>query len=116
MHALLLAKAAQEQSTLGHLIWRFIGLAGNDVFYFFWSAFGSVVVPMLVYVPTVLLVYWHHTCVAKKSCWRWARHEYDMDGVKHKLCHVHHPALQGKRHRFEDFLLHHQSKQASEAP
>ncbi|HEV2427577.1 MAG TPA: hypothetical protein VGS61_05100 [Acidimicrobiales bacterium] len=28
-----------------------------------------------------------------KGCFRFGRHEYDIDGVKHKVCRTHHPAI-----------------------
>lgn len=99
-----------------HWWWLHLGLSGGGVWYAWHSGSGSYLIPMTVYIPAVLAFYWRHTCQGKRSCWRWAHHEYDMDGVKHKICHVHHPALQGKKHRFEDFLAHHQAKQGVGSP
>jgi hypothetical protein len=30
---------------------------------------------------------------AINGCLRFGRHEYEMDGVTHRLCRVHHPAI-----------------------
>lgn len=41
-----------------------------------------------------------------KGCWRFARHEYEMEGVKYHLCHKHHP-LTDTRPTLADFDAHH---------
>jgi hypothetical protein len=62
-------------------------------YYNFWSGFGSdlgeVTLVAAIVVPSVALVRKHNCGV--KGCWRLGHHEYEMDGIKHTLCRVHHP-------------------------
>lgn len=52
-----------------------------------------------------------HQC-HETTCHRIATHEYEMDGVKHRVCHHHHPAL-GPEHKLTSVALraHHAAKQ-----
>lgn len=51
-----------------------------------------------------------HQC-HETTCHRIATHEYEMDGVKHRVCHHHHPAL-GPEHKLTSTALraHHAAK------
>lgn len=62
--------------------------------YNFWSGFGSDIGEVAIVGGLVTLVR-HHNCHAR-GCFRLGKHEYEMDGVRYKLCRTHHPAVTGK--------------------
>jgi len=64
-----------------------------SVFYNFWSGFGSDLGEAAILVGMVHFA--RHANCGVKGCWQFSRHEYDMDGVKHKLCRKHHPHVDG---------------------
>lgn len=84
-------------------------VAGPSVFYNSWSGFLSDLGQITLF-SSILLVARHLNC-GVKGCWRFHRHDYEMDGVTHKVCRHHHPAL-GKQHvlRHHHLLAHHAAK------
>jgi hypothetical protein len=69
--------------------------------YGWWSGVGGSV-PDLAIITGALAWYLHHTCGDHPSCLRWGK--YPAAGGLFRLCHVHHPDLQGQRPRRE--LIH----------
>jgi hypothetical protein len=69
--------------------------------YGFWSGFAGGV-RVFEWVVIGGLLYWHHTCHASPWCLRWGK--YPAAGGVFRLCHAHHPDLQGGRPRLE--LIH----------
>lgn len=72
-----------------------------------WSGPGSDIGELAI-IATVIATYRKFNCHIKR-CWRLARHEYDLDGVKYHLCHKHHPATD-ERPTVEDFNAHHKQQ------
>jgi hypothetical protein len=62
--------------------------------YGFWSGFAGGVRVFEWFVIGALL-YWHHTCHHSPWCLRWGK--YPAAGGLFRLCHRHHPDLDGKR-------------------
>ncbi len=100
-----------------HAIWSwFLTVTGvhnvPSAWNLWWGGFGSAGV-----ISTGLFANLFHQVrsrnCASKGCWRIGTHEYEKDGVTHRLCHRCHPALQGKRHTREEFLIHHRQKEAA---
>jgi hypothetical protein len=73
-----------------HAYWWFLHATGSDngsgPEYLFHSGFGANLAMYAAFAG----FYWHQTCHVG-SCPFPARHEYDINGVKHKLCIRHHP-------------------------
>lgn len=67
--------------------------AESKATYGFWSGFGGT----LLFSAAVLFPPWYyqHTCHHSYKCLRWGK--YQAAGGTFKLCHVHHPDMQGKR-------------------
>lgn len=61
--------------------------------YGFWSGFGGTLIfsAMVLFPPW----YYRHTCHHSISCLRWGK--YEAAGGIFKLCHVHHPDMNGER-------------------
>ena len=74
-------------------------------YYGFWSGFGSDIGEVAI-IGGLIGVARNHNCHVK-GCWRWAHHEYEMDGATYKLCRIHHPATPDRLHGAEKFLEHH---------
>ena len=74
-------------------------------YYGFWSGFGSDIGEVAI-IGGLIGVARNHNCHVK-GCWRWAHHEYTMDGASYKLCRIHHPATPDRLHGAEVFLEHH---------
>lgn len=72
--------------------------------YNFWSGFGSDIGEVAILGGLVSMAR-KANCHAK-GCWRIGTHEYEKDGVTHKLCHHCHPALRGTQHNRAGFLNH----------
>lgn len=72
--------------------------------YNFFSGFGSDLGEVTL-IGAVVVGYRHANCHIQK-CFRLARHEYEMDGVKYRLCHKHHPKTD-TRPTLQDFDRHH---------
>lgn len=77
--------------------------------YSFWSGIGSdlgeaAIIGALIHTA-------RHVNCRVKGCWRFARYEYELDGVTHKVCRHHHPQL-GKDFalRHHHLLAHHAAK------
>ena len=85
--------------------------APGDVWYNFWSGFGSDLGEVAILGG--LIGFAKRENCASKGCWRLGLHLYEKDGVTHKLCRHCHPALLGKRHTREEFLIHHRAKEAA---
>jgi hypothetical protein len=79
--------------------------------YAFWSGFGSDLGELALIGGLATFV--HRENCASKGCWRLGLHPYEKDGVTHRLCRKCHPALQGKRHTREEFLIHHRAKDST---
>lgn len=77
--------------------------------YGFWSGFGGTVLfSALIISPGW---YWQRSCHDSWKCLRWGK--YPAAGGLFKLCHHHHPDLQGQRpHRELIHRLHAEHKQA----
>ena len=70
---------------------------GKWIWYNFWSGVaGSFIVGMMTYLG---LFYFHHTCHASASCWRLGK--YPVAGGMFKVCHKHHPDMNGKKPHVE---------------
>lgn len=65
--------------------------SGSGEWYNFWSGFGSDIGEIAI-IGSLITIVRHQNC-AVKGCLRFGRHEYDMDGVKHKVCRTHHPGI-----------------------
>ena len=77
-------------------------------YYGFFSGFGSDIGEATIFVA-IIATYRHHNCHVK-GCARLAKHEYDLEGVKYKLCRKHHPAIdEDARPTAETFKEHHAS-------
>jgi hypothetical protein len=72
-------------------------------FYIFVSGIGGD----LAYL-SVLGLAWRKLNCHSKGCWRIGTHEYEMDGVVHRLCRHCHPGLTGKRFTRLEFQRHHE--------
>lgn len=84
------------------------GQEGKNI-YGFWSGFGGT----LLFSAAVLFPPWYyqHTCHYSYKCLRWGR--YQAAGGTFKLCHVHHPDMQGiKPHHDMIHRLHEEWKNA----
>lgn len=80
--------------------------------YGFHSGFGGAA--YVTIVPATALFYYHHTCHESPWCLRWGK--YPAAGGLFKLCHVHHPDLQGARpHHDLIRRLHREHKAAAGA-
>ena len=77
-------------------------------YYGFWSGFGSDIGEVAI-IGGLIGVARNHNCHVK-GCWRWAHHEYEMDGATYKLCRIHHPATSDRLHGAEKFLEHHHAQ------
>jgi len=62
--------------------------------YNFWSGFGSDIGEVAI-ISALITIVRHQNC-GVKGCYRFGRHEYEMNGVKHKLCRTHHPGIDEK--------------------
>lgn len=79
--------------------------SSSVLWYNFWSGFGSDLGEGTILVA-VIGGYRHVNCHVK-GCVRIGRHEYDMNGVKYKLCRKHHPAVdEANRPTAQDFEEH----------
>jgi hypothetical protein len=77
---------------------------GSWSWYDFWSGIaGSFLVSLVVFWA---LWYWHHTCQDSWRCWRWGK--YPVAGGMFRVCHRHHPELDGVRPRREHIRAFHQ--------
>jgi len=65
--------------------------SSSPLWYNFWSGFGSDIGEVAI-IGGLITVIRHQNC-GVKGCFRFGRHEYEMNGVKHKLCRTHHPAI-----------------------
>ena len=85
-------------SALWHWLLNVTGThaSGSGEWYNFWSGFGSDFGEVAI-LGGLITVVRHQNCTVK-GCYRLGRHEYEMDGVKHKLCRVHHPAIDQHHH------------------
>lgn len=63
-------------------------------YYGFWSGFAGGT-RTFEYLAIGVLLYWHRTCHYSVSCLRWGK--YPAAGGMFRLCHHHHPDMQGKR-------------------
>ncbi len=82
--------------------------------YNFWSGFA----PNIAFVSIfgTVIAHWRHINCHERHCFRIARHEYDFDGVKYKVCARHHPGVNhANPPRAKDFADHHAAKTASRA-
>jgi hypothetical protein len=99
--------------------WVFVILGSRNeagAWYGFWSGFGGSV-PDISIIAGALVWYLNHTCHDHPGCLRWGK--YPAAGGLFRLCHVHHPDLQGKRpHRELIHRLHreHAERQQPSAP
>jgi hypothetical protein len=75
-----------------------------NVWYNAWSGWVSDLGEVTL-VGAVVVGYRHANCHIQ-GCWRLAKHEYEMDGVKYRLCRVHHPKVD-ERPTAKDFDAHH---------
>jgi len=77
--------------------------------YAFWSGFGSDLGEVAI-VGSIMTVVRRHNC-GVHGCWHFGRHEYEMNGIKHKLCPEYHPGIDAS-HQFtaDEFQHHHDSK------
>jgi hypothetical protein len=97
-------------SWLAH-IWHWFEVHSGTVnesgpFYGFFSGFGSDLGEVAI-IGGLVQLYRQHNCHVK-GCARLSKHEYDMDGVKYKLCRKHHPEVnENDRPTSEDFARHH---------
>lgn len=103
-------RRAEDNSAMIHFWFRFLDFFGvrneGGYGYGFFSGVGSDLGEVAL-VGVVIGGYRHVNCHIK-SCWRLARHEYEMDGVKYRLCRKHHPRIsEDSRPTVEDFETHH---------
>jgi hypothetical protein len=63
-------------------------------YYGFWSGFAGGV-RVFEWPVIIAVLYWHHTCHHGPWCLRWGK--YPAAGGMFRLCHVHHPDLQGEK-------------------
>lgn len=82
--------------------------------YNWWSGAGSDLGEVAI-VGALVTIVRHHNC-GTSGCFRFGRHEYEMNGVKHKLCKKHHPAVDHK-HEFsaQEFADHHTKTKGRDA-
>ena len=85
-------------------------------YYNFWSGSGSDIGELAI-AGTLFGgfagLYRHHNC-HEKRCLRLAKHEYEFEnGIKYKVCHVHHPAVDHTNlPTAADFAAHHAARSA----
>lgn len=103
--------------TVWHGIVHFLGVDygvayGHWIWYNFWSGWaGSFFVGTIVYFT---LFYWHRTCHHSWKCLRLGKYQA-ADGL-FKLCHLHHPDLEGRRPTGELIArLHREHKERNKA-
>ena len=79
------------------LAWLYFAVTGaaNEAghAYGFWSGFGGTVLFSAIVLSPVW--WWHHSCHHSAWCLRWGKYPA-ADGL-FRLCHVHHPDLEGRR-------------------
>lgn len=80
-------------------------------FYGFWSGFGSDIGEVTI-LAAVIGMFRHHNCGVHR-CLRLGKHEYEMDGVTHKLCRKHHPAVPDAPLTHSRILDHHAKRVAT---
>jgi hypothetical protein len=88
--------AEAHHATSWHWLAHALGIDnGSGPIYLSWS--GWVADLTLLSVPVALLaVFRRHNCAVHR-CWRLWHHEITGDdGVTHKVCHKHHPAIEDK--------------------
>jgi hypothetical protein len=73
--------------------------------YAFWSGFGSDIGEVAIIGGLVTVVRRQNCGV--QGCWHFGRHEYEMNGIKHKLCANHHPGIDEHHHFTADEFRHH---------
>lgn len=80
-------------------------------YYGFFSGFGSDIGELAI-VGGLIQIVRHQNC-GVHHCWRIGRHEYDLDGAKHRLCRKHHPNID-HQHEYtaEEFANHAAAKSA----
>lgn len=78
-----------------------------NVWYNAWSGWVSDI-GELALLGAIIGTYRHHNCHVK-GCLRLGKHEYDMNGVKVKLCRKHHPEIH-KPLTVADVDRHHERK------
>lgn len=78
-------------------------------FYGFWSGFGSDLAELTAPLVVLFGLWKAHNCHAHR-CLRIGRHDYEIDGVVHKLCRHCHPLLKGQRHTREAIHAYHAAK------
>ena len=84
--------------------------SGSGEWYNFWSGFGSDIGEVVI-IGGLVTVVRHQNC-GIKGCYRLGRHEYEINGVKHKLCRTHHPAID-EHHKLSstEVTEHYEAKQ-----
>lgn len=100
-----------------HWLAPHLGIGTGPVALYWYSLWSGIVGDLgyLAIVGGLITTARHHNC-GVKGCWRLHRFEYEADGVTHKVCHHHHPAL-GKEHRLTHTALvsHHVATRAAQA-
>jgi hypothetical protein len=89
---------------------------GPDIYYNFWSGFGSDLGEATLITAVAIGVY---TGVRKvnchtKGCWRIGHHQ--LDGTPYILCRHHHPHVPSGGASHEHILAHYRRVQAGHAP
>ena len=83
--------------------------------YGFFSGVGSDLGELALF-GAIVGAYRHVNCHIK-GCARFAHHEYEIDGVKYKLCRKHHPGVnEDSRPTQEDFERHHREHTTTPTP
>lgn len=77
-------------------LWHWIEIHTGTVnesgpYYGFWSGFGSDLGEVAI-IGAVIGGYKKVNCHVKR-CPRFSHHEYEMEGVKYRLCRKHHPGV-----------------------
>lgn len=80
----------------------------SSVPYAFWSGGGGILV---VWVASVVLIWWRTSCKAEWWCMLPGRHDLTdpATGAAHRLCWVHHPDVRGRnlgRERIAEIRRH----------
>lgn len=98
---------------LRHWLAEHVGIGTDKTaiyWYSFWSGFGSDIGEATLIGGAIVLIR-NHNCEVH-GCKHVGRlYEYDMDGVKHRVCKRHHPQL-GKDHKLHHhhLLAHHEKR------
>lgn len=89
---------------------------GVWIWYNMWSGIGGSFLATILGVWIGMALVWWRAFSCHRAWWCFRHGRYEMAGGTYKMCHKHHPDMDGKKPTWEDKLRHHQEwKEAATA-